>query len=200
MTLADVLTMSGGFRLGAATNHIEISRLVIEENEPTKTVIANLTINRDLEEGGENLDFVLMPYDEVMVRFVPDFELQKIVSLQGEVKFPGSYSLIKDNESVRELIIRAGGITSEAFPTGAQLLRTEDSMGIVVIKLDDVLNQSSSRYNFKLRDGDVVNIPKSKDFVSILGATNASELYNKDILGEKKRFLKEKVFSIPLRF
>ncbi len=183
MTLADVLTMSGGFMLGAATNHVEISRLVIENNEPTKTLVANLTINRDLEEGDENLAFELMPYDEIMVRFVPDFELQKIVTLEGEVRFPGEYSLIKDNETVRELIIRAGGITSEAFPTGAKLFRTENNTGVVVIKLDDVLEMGSSRFNFKLRDGDRIEIPKSKEFVSIVGATNASKLYNKEILG-----------------
>ncbi|GLR18389.1 capsule polysaccharide transporter [Portibacter lacus] len=185
MTLADVLTMSGGFKLGAATNRIEISRLVIENNEPTKTIIANFKIDRDLKENSENLDFVLEPYDEIIVRYVPEFEMQNFVEIEGEVKFPGQYSLIKDNETIKDVVLRAGGLTMEAFPAGAKLVRSDDGLGVVIVKLDEVLNSNNSKFNFKLKNGDRIVIPKSKDFVSIVGATNANKLYVQDILGDQ---------------
>jgi hypothetical protein len=140
-----------------------------------------------MPEGGDNLDFELMPYDEVVVRFVPEFELQKIVTISGEVKFPGQYSLIKDNETIREVLVRAGGVTAEAFPSAARLVRSEDSLGIVVVKLDRVISNPSSRFNFRLKNGDQLIIPKSKDFVSITGATNASKFFNQEILGSQER-------------
>lgn len=187
MTIADALTMAGGFQFGAASKSVEIYRLLIVDNEPTKTVIANLDIDIDMPEGSRNLDFALMPYDEVVVRFVPEFELQQIVTITGEVRFPGQYSLLKDNETIRDLLLRAGGITEEAFPSAARLVRTEDDLGVVVIKLGKVLKDPSSRFNFRLRDGDELIIPKSKDFVSILGATNASKLFNQEIIGSQEK-------------
>ncbi len=184
MTLGDVLTMAGGFQLAAATNKIEVSRLQIIENQPTKTVIANLTMDRDILGDGENLDFILNPYDEIIVRYVPEFELQQNVFLEGEVKYPGQYSLIKDNETVKDVISRAGGITVEAFPAGAKLYRSNENLGFVVIKLDEVLSSSNSKFNFKLKKGDRIVIPKSKDFVSISGATNVREAYTDEFIGE----------------
>lgn len=187
MTLGDVLLMAGGFRLAAATNRIEVFRLVIEENEPTMTVIAALEVDRDILESNGNLDFKLQPYDEIMVRYVPDFEYQQIVELQGEVRFPGKYSLVKDNETIKDVIDRAGGLTLEAFPEAARLIRSEEDLGNVVLKLDEVLSNKNSRFNFNLKNGDVITIPKIKDFVSIGGATNAYELYAEDILGNQNQ-------------
>jgi len=187
MTLADVLVMSGGFTIGAATNKVEISRLLMEDNQPTRTIIADFEVDRELTEGSENLDFVLQPYDEIQVRYVPEFELQQVVKLSGEVKYPGEYSLIKENETVREILKRAGGITLEAFPTAAKLIRQEDELGVVIIRLDEVLSENTSKFNFKLKDGDQIVIPKSKDFVSIVGATNANKLYSQDIIGAQNQ-------------
>lgn len=187
MNLGDVFAMSGGFQLGAATNRVEISRLVIEDNEPTKVIIANLSIDRDIESNDASFDFQLEPYDEVIVRYVPEFEMQNIIELRGEVKFPGKYTLIKDNETIKDVILRAGGLTIEAYPEAAKLVRKEDSLGNVVLKLDEVMNSNSSRFNFNLKDGDVISIPKVKDFVSISGATNAQEMYTEDILGAQRQ-------------
>lgn len=187
MTLGDVLTMSGGFKLAAATNRIEISRLQIEDNQPTKVIIANLEVDRDIMTNGSNLEFELKPYDEIMVRYIPEFELQKIVNISGEVKFPGEYSLIKDNETIKDVIMRAGGVTAEAFPPAAKLYRAADSLGFIILKLDEVLESNSSRFNYSLKNGDRIEIPKARDFVSIVGATNAKDLYNTDIIGEQNK-------------
>ena len=51
--------------------------------------------------------------------YVSDFKLRK-VHLKGAVKNPGSY-LLKEGDGILELITRAGGYTSNAYPLGGVL-------------------------------------------------------------------------------
>jgi len=186
MTLKDLITLANGLRMEAARNRVEVSRMVIEQNEPTKVVIATLSLNEDYEAIGAT-DFELQPYDQVFVRTVPEFEFQQKVSISGEVKFPGPYTIISDNERITSLIKRAGGLTDEAFPQGALLVRALDGTGPIVIELDKVLENERSDANIILRAGDQVQIPKIKDFVSVGGAVNTTKLYRQDLLSGDNR-------------
>ena len=56
-------------------------------NEPTKTIVATLDIDEHLQVSGEA--FELQPFDHIVVRAVPSFKLQQIVTIEGEVKYPG---------------------------------------------------------------------------------------------------------------
>ncbi len=185
LKLQDAITLAGGFRLEAASNRVDIFRIVLNENRPTKTVVATVQVDRNLSiPTDKNID--LEPFDQVVVRSVADFALQKMVSIEGEVMFPGPYALLNKNEKITSLLKRAGGLTEEAFPEGATLYRTQDSIGYVVLKLEDAIKNPENRHNFILRDGDLVSIPKLKDFVVIRGATRASELYATKILDTNK--------------
>ena len=171
MTLKDAIIMAGGFKRSSATNRIEISRVIFEDNSSTKTVIHEVPVQRNELNKADANEFVLEPYDNVFVRYVPQYELQQNVVVQGEVTLPGEYSLIKDNETVFDIIQRAGGITEEAFPGAAKLYRSEDSIGYIVMRLDEVLENPQSRYNYTLVDGDTIFIPKVYEYVRIVGAT-----------------------------
>ena len=184
MELKDALLLSGGFKFGAALNKVEISRIVFTENQPTKIIIANLELDDDFNIiETDNPDFSLQPYDAILVRYVPDFELQKFVVLKGEVKYPGSYPIISENEKISSIIDRAGGLTGEGFSEGARLVRPKDDVGNVVIKLQEIMENSSSRFNFIVQDGDVITVPKKKEFVTIVGATRVSEVLSSEAVG-----------------
>ncbi len=171
MTIKDAILLAGGFKRSSSTNAIEVSRVVFEDNESTKTTIHKIALDRrQLNAKGDN-DFVLEPYDNVFVRHVPQFELQQNVVIEGEVVFPGEYSLIKDNETVFDIIKRAGGLTQEAFPGAAKLFRSKDSTGFIVMRLDDALIDQASRYNYTLMHGDTITIPTNYNYVKIFGAT-----------------------------
>lgn len=181
ISLKDALTLSGGLRLDAAYSRIDVSSLVIDSNNETETIVTTLEVDKDLNILG-NTDFRIKPYDLIYVRQAPEFEFQRSVTLKGEVRFPGTHSLIADNERVDNIIKRAGGLTNEAFPEGATLYRVKDNVGYVVMDLKEVLKNTSSINNFILKEGDIIEIPKRKDFVSITGATKAKELYPDKIL------------------
>ena len=169
MSLKDVLFLSGGLKKEAANNRIEVSRLMFDGDEKTNIVVATLTVDDSLNyEGGS--DFLLQPRDQVFVRSVPEFEVQRNITIRGEVVYPGTYPLLDKNERILSLIERAGGVSESAFPEGATLLREEDSIGFVLLDLDKVLKSPNSRFNYVLKDGDVIEIPKIKDLVSIGGA------------------------------
>lgn len=185
MTIEDALTLANGFQLAAATNNIELSRLVIEDNKPTRTVIANLSLERNFNDnGGENSGWVLQPYDILSVRYVPEFELQQNVVIRGEVISPGPYSIINDNEQISSIIERAGGLTKEAFTAGAKLYRAQDSIKYIVMRLDEVMKDKNSIYNYIVKDGDTITIPKQREFVVIKGATRIKEVLSDDIIGQ----------------
>lgn len=187
LTLWDVLTKAGGFQLQAATNRIDISRIVIKNNEPTKSVVATVEVDRDLLNIDKANAIKLEPYDQIFVRTVPDFEMQQNVSVEGEVMYPGTYSLVSKNEKLSSIIDRAGGLTLESFPAGATLSRMKDSLGYIVSKLDKVMLNKNSKYNYVLMHGDKIFVPKTKDLVTILGETKAKDLYPDELLSNKNK-------------
>jgi polysaccharide export outer membrane protein len=74
-------------------------------------------------EGGPENDPPLAPDDLIHVRAMPEWQ-GEVVSIAGEVRFPGNY-VIDQGESVTSLIQRAGGLTDEAFLEGAFFQREE---------------------------------------------------------------------------
>lgn len=185
-TLKDILTMAGGLKIEAARSRIEVFRKIYTPDKPVETIVATLEVNEDLNviSGGEQFD--LAPFDLVVVRTVPEFEIENVVEIMGEVKYPGPYPLMNTNERLMSIIDRSGGLTDKAFPGGATLFRSKDGVGYIVVELDRVLKNKNARSNFILKAGDVIEIPQKKDLVSIEGATKANELYPEKILGGGK--------------
>ncbi len=176
-TLKDILSMAGGLKIEASQSRIEVFRLVFQDDQPVETIVATLEVDNELNVVSGSGDFELAPFDLVVVRRIPEFELLNVVSINGEVKYPGAYPLMNDNERLLSIIKRAGGITEEAFPEGATLYRTEDNVGYVVVELSKILKNTKERTNFILKQGDIIDIPKRKDLVTIEGATKANEIY-----------------------
>lgn len=187
LTLKDVVVLGGGFSKEAATNRIEIFRVNIDENQPTRTTVATLTLGRDITIDSKEAAFYLRPFDQIQVRAVPEFELQQNIQINGEVMFPGTYSLLKENETITDVLKRAGGPTAEAFLNGATLYRTESNTGYIIFKMKDALNSPGSPENLILKNGDQLTIPKIIDFVTIIGATDAAELYQEKLIAPNNR-------------
>ena len=185
MTIKDLMTLAGGFKLAASTNNIEISRVIIKNNEPTRTVVANLEMDRNFNvKNNSDSEYVLEPFDNIAVRFIKEFQLQKRVFLEGEVLYPGPYAISKENEKILSILQRAGGLTDEAFPSGATLVRDDQDYGSVVIKLEEIIRNPDSEFNFYVKNGDRISVPKIKEFVTIKGATRAKEAVGLDKINE----------------
>ena len=125
MTLEALIQMAGGFKEGATPNRIEIARRIknsdaLSLNARTATVF-NVRVSPDLK----LMDsvFILQPFDIVSVRNAEGYVLQQQVSIEGEVLYPGIYTVTNKNERISDIIKRAGGLTAFSFAEGASLRR-----------------------------------------------------------------------------
>ena len=175
LQLRDVLSLAGGLELSASRSRIDISRITIDGDQNTKTSLITLEVNEELDLVGDS-GFELQPFDQIYVRESPEFELQRNITIRGEVKFPGRHPLLNDNERIMSLIKRAGGLTKEAFAGGATLYRERDGIGYVVMDLKDAQKNPKSPFNIILQQGDIIEIPKLQELVTITGETKASEI------------------------
>lgn len=125
MTLQDLIMQAGGFRESATSSRIEISRQVRNADALSQSAriaeVFQLDASRGLDKS--NQDFVLMPFDKVVVRTATGYETQRTVRIEGEVLYPGSYTITRKDERISDLIKRAGGFTPYAYIDGASLKR-----------------------------------------------------------------------------
>ncbi len=173
MTLADALLLSDGFIVSAATNRIEVARLsnfqdAIINSEPTKISIDILEINRDFVNDPIANGYLLKPFDQIFVRRIPDFDFQKKIFIDGEVKYPGQY-VLRSKEKLTSIIERAGGLTDEAFPQGTKLERKKDKRGALLVDLKKAMRRPGSKYNYILKQGDLITIPTIENIVTVRG-------------------------------
>ena len=128
MRLMDLILMAKGPKDGATLQKIEISRRVKEldnEKETFKYAIVK-EINIDKNSAFyENPNFLLAPFDIVSVRKSTGYTVQKKISIEGEILYPGDYILSNKNERASEVIKRAGGLTASAYTEGAILIRKQ---------------------------------------------------------------------------
>ena len=125
-TLEDFVLQAGGLTDKASTVKVDVARRVGNHKAlTTDSIIAN-TYSFALKDGfvvdGEQ-GFVLQPFDEVYVRKDPSYTVQQNVSIDGEVTFPGTYTLSHRQTRLTDLVKAAGGATNLAYIHGARLER-----------------------------------------------------------------------------
>ena len=116
---------------------------------------------------------VLQPHDNVLILRRPDWSTPRQVVLQGEVVFPGRYTLTSREERVTDLLKRAGGLTPEAYAAGLVFYRAENRVGRVGIELTRVLKDPAHRDNMLLANGDSLFVPRYIATVDVRGAVNS---------------------------
>lgn len=189
MTLRDLVLLADGVQESADLREAEIARLPESRlNGQTATTVRVPLDSTYLFErkpdgsyaGPPGLPFpaagsptvTLKPYDNVLILRQPNWELQRTVTIGGEVKFPGSYALKTKTERLSDLVKRAGGLTDEAYADGIVFNRTQGKIGRVGVELSSALKRYTSSDNLILRDGDNITIPAYNSVVSIRGAVN----------------------------
>lgn len=128
MSLKDLLYFANGLKPSAEYGQIEVASIVnIDSSQhgikPTKTIIKTYSIKTNLEIDSVTENVKLKPYDEVIVRKNPTFHLQENVKIEGQVKYPGTYSKLNNEERLSSFIERAGGLKENSNADGAVLYR-----------------------------------------------------------------------------
>jgi protein involved in polysaccharide export with SLBB domain len=199
MTVRDLMLLARGPRIGADLREVEIARLPADRSrgELATTVRfpldSSYLLDRDsagrfvgppglpFAASGTAPEVLLEPYDNVLILKQPEFELQRTVTIAGEVYYPGTYALKTKGDRLAELVQRAGGITPRAYAYGSRFYRQVNGAGRINIDLPNALRDAASRDNVILQPGDSLFIPEYIPSVKVAGAVNAagSVLYKK---------------------
>ena len=126
MTIEDFIVNAGGLTEAASTAKVDVSRRIKDSHAITTSDTISQTFSFSISDGlvvsGQSA-FTLKPFDEVYVRKSPGYYAQETVNVDGEVMFGGTYALTKKNQRLSELVSSAGGLTPQAYATGARLVR-----------------------------------------------------------------------------
>ncbi|MBF4437187.1 sugar transporter, partial [Vibrio anguillarum] len=113
-----LIDAAGGFAEHAYLAQAEVTR---SQRVNDSFDVEHYTIfPRKLIDGDMSFDFVAQ--DSIMVKRQPDWQRDLSIELQGEVKFPGTYTFAR-GETLSDVIARAGGFTRFAYPAGAVFSR-----------------------------------------------------------------------------
>lgn len=162
----DLLTMAGGFTVGAAYDKVQVFRMNISK----KDEVHFDTIVLEVDENYYPLDksFQLQPYDHIVVRMTPNFTQGRTVEINGRVKYPGVYVIEDSKTQLSQILKLAGGLLDDASPY-CSLFRTFNGRGQIGIDLKDVKRARINK-NWDdpiLMDGDVINIVRAENVVVI---------------------------------
>jgi protein involved in polysaccharide export with SLBB domain len=130
MTLENLIVKAGGLTDAASPMRIEVSRRInnTNPNSLNGTIAQVYTVNVDNQQGLSATNFQLKPFDIVSVYTSPGYEKQKTVKVEGEVFYPGYYTLRTKNERISDLVAQAGGITPSAYADGSTLKRENSAI------------------------------------------------------------------------
>jgi protein involved in polysaccharide export with SLBB domain len=199
MKVADLIIKAGGFAEGASPLRIEVSQRINNSNPNAVNgqVAIVYSVNLDANLNLSKVGFTLHPYDIVSVYGLPGYEKQRTVKIEGEVLYPGYYTLKTKNEKISDLIARAGNLTILADASGSSLRRTNTAiLGIDKNKTDSVSTQreraqqlqhlqssfkdSSVVYNQQLRNNYIgINL---KEIIEKPGSVTDLILQDEDVL------------------
>ena len=120
MKLSDLVFLAGNPLKQAYLLRAEIAR--VNPGKPVDMIYANL--EEAINNQGMASDISLDEDDIVYIRSIPGWRMGESVRIEGEVNFPGSYSLISENEKLLDLLKRCGGPKPNAFLDGMVVSRS----------------------------------------------------------------------------
>lgn len=120
MRIADLLMLAGGPQEDAYLKEAELTRYEIVDGEARQVTHRSVDLEDALRGGPHNLQ--LQPFDLLTVRQLSNWRAASYVTIEGEVRFPGTYP-IEDGETLVHVIERAGGYTERAYLPGGVFMR-----------------------------------------------------------------------------
>lgn len=116
--VADLITAAGGLLESAYTKEAEITRMV----DGDASQVEHVKINLEQLIGSNESSLALQSKDSLNIFAIPNWQENVKVTLKGEFKFPGTYT-IRRGETLSNLLERAGGFSDFAERNAAIFTR-----------------------------------------------------------------------------
>jgi len=123
MRVSDLIRAGGSLDPAAYGIHAELSRFTVENGGQRDTQVISIDLAA-IRRGDPGADIPLQAFDRLSIKQVSGWTEQDQVTLKGEVRFPGTYT-IQPGETLHSVVDRAGGLTEFAFVEGSVFTRRE---------------------------------------------------------------------------
>jgi protein involved in polysaccharide export with SLBB domain len=185
ITVHDLIMMAGGFSVGAAYDKVQVFRVNISKTDEVQYDLITLTVDEDYNPTDPN--FVLQPYDHIVVRMTPNFATDRVVEINGRVRYPGVYVLNDSRTHLSEIIKMAGGLLDDADPYSS-IFRTYRNRGRISIDLKKAkAHRRNMAHDPILMAGDVLNINRQENTVIIRPTgTRMNQYVAEDFVSDEK--------------
>jgi polysaccharide export outer membrane protein len=153
-TLMDLIALGGGYTVNADVKKVKLTR-------KGRTYLINLY--DIMEKGDESQNVIINAGDVLNVPELPAYGER--VYVMGEVNAPGIYSL-KDARDLLAAIALAGSLTSLAKEKNTLIVRGYEPGKqnkeplVMMADLNAILRKADIAQNIKLKDGDLVYVPR----------------------------------------
>lgn len=118
-TLAEAIVAAGGLRPDVDRSNVEVTSTVIDNNTGSARTSRK---NYSIVKSGVASKIRLEARDDVVFRVVYTNRASGTVTILGQVRYPGTYNILR-GERLSSVLMRAGGLTSTAYPYGTVFLR-----------------------------------------------------------------------------
>ena len=136
MTIIDLLLISKGVTLKGDLKNISIYRSTFDESRQNPVQTLKVSLDSDFSKINSTNNIMLEENDLVVVREKLGYQDKEFVTVEGLVKFPGSYAIKDNNYSVYDLVQDFGGFLDDASLDGVKIIRKN--------KLDELLNEGKN--------------------------------------------------------
>ncbi len=124
MMASDLVRLAGGLMRSAYAQQADLTRYEIEQGSRVAGEHQNVRIDAALA-GDPDTDVRLRDGDVLTIRQIAGWnDIGATISVQGEVVHPGTFG-IEQGERLSDVLQRAGGFLSDAYPYGAILQREQ---------------------------------------------------------------------------
>lgn len=165
VTLRDAIDLAGGFSEHAS--RIEVARQVVRPGyTDTTSVIFRFPLTATRELNAQDARFPLQRGDEVSVRSTPGSREFGTVTVRGLFNYPGSYAIQRDDERLKEIVQRAGGVLPTASHETFKVVRTGRTVAVDF----DALMKGDPQANIAVREDDEIIIANDPSVVFVTGA------------------------------
>lgn len=188
MTLGDLVLLAGGFTEAADITDAEVSRVLPHgiSGDPL-VLIMHPKLSNVFDANGRNVQgdtaseasltalgqFVLQNHDEVLIKPNPEYSLQRNVTVEGDIMYPGVYALDSKGEHLSSILSRAGGMTKTSYLGGAEFYRSGKRL---LVDFQRAFLDKDPVHDVVMLADDRIKIPPHPSTVLVTGEVNGSGL------------------------
>lgn len=121
MNIRNLILLAGGLKEASYLGNAEVTTRDLSNAEIASIQHINVNLSEQLM--GIN-SYQLAPKDKLSVYATPEYREHMMITLEGEVRFPGVYEF-RQGETLSQVVHRAGGFTATAHPRAAVFTRVD---------------------------------------------------------------------------